>query len=194
MRCPGRMVLLEAPLECQLLPVTHTFAPSLFLPSQSTSVCVHCAVTDFFWGAICPMAALSGPLVLRPNPTPRPSPYTHIHPASEDLWDLCQHTHKGVNMRATPTSTSPSGCFTPFYLWRWSRLDALGSSRDYIWHFCSRLQEFGVTLRKQRKEQSFISRNNKKELLAKTKKRTFIPKTHKGIKAFCSVKITYSWD
>lgn len=45
---------------------------------HKAQVCVYCAVTDF-WGAICPAAALSGPLVLRPTPPPPTQVHTHTH-------------------------------------------------------------------------------------------------------------------
>lgn len=75
MSCPGRMVLHEAPLECQLLPVTQMYpshSSTLLLLSQSTKrACAWCS-DRLFWGG--------GQFVLRLYCLAPLSWDTHPHP------------------------------------------------------------------------------------------------------------------
>lgn len=189
---PGGLVLHEAPLECQhdTHSPPHPTLPACALPPpilallfhHKAQVCVSCAVTDFFlvWG---------GQFVLRlqclallswespPTPTPFLLMHTHTpactsHPASEDGWDLCKHTHTHTHKGAAPipprVSAAKSFNLTPGQSGPLNFVLVVKSTwyfrAELLLHLTPVLRAQGIqaTLRKQRKEQSYISRSSKK--------------------------------
>lgn len=143
MRCPGGIGVAWSPpgVSAWHTQPPHPTLPACALPPpilallfhHKAQVCVSCAVTDFFlvWGGqfvlrLQCLALLSWESPL--TPTPLLLIHTHTlactsHPASEDGWDLCKHTHT----RALPPyplvsprpnlSTSPPGSLAPWILY-----------------------------------------------------------------------------
>lgn len=121
MRCPGRMVLHEAPPESQLLPVTHTFASPPLLasafPSQSASVRALCSDRLFLGGNLS-RGSTVWPSCLETHPPH--STHTHTHTSAHPSRfrgpqrPLPTHT-QGREHAHYPPPTSPSGSLTPSF-------------------------------------------------------------------------------
>ena len=200
MRCPGRMVLHEAPPESQLLPVTHTFtSPPLLasaFPSQSASVRALCSDRLFLGGNLS-RGSTVWPSCLETHPPQCTHTHTHTHTSAHPSRfrgpqrPLPTHT-QGREHAHYPPPTSPSGSLTPSFS---VVVKSTWCSGLKPWlHLTLLLQAWGIqaTPRKNKeKEQSFISRNSKwtNQPLPKTKKNSFIPKSNKKNRRFLLCKI-----
>lgn len=109
MRCPGRMVLHEAPPESQLLPVTHTFASPPLLasafPSQSTSVRALCSDRLFLGGNLS-RGSTVWPSCLETHPPH--STHTHTHIRASIPLQRTSETSANTHTRAWTCTLPPT--------------------------------------------------------------------------------------
>ena len=175
-------------------------APPCFSFSITKRKCA-CVVQwpTFFGGAICPAAALSGPLVLRPTPL---GAHTHTHIRASIPLQRTSETSANTHTRAW-TCTLP-----PIHL-------ALGQS--YPFFFCgaevdlmlwaqavitsdtpaSGLRNSGYSPKKTKKKNNHLFPETAKGPISRFQKqrRAHLSANQiKRIAGFCSVKFTCSWD
>lgn len=188
MRCPGGIGVAWSPpgVSAWHTQPPHPTLPACALPPpilallfhHKAQVCVSCAVTDFFlvWGGqfvlrLQCLALLSWESPLTPTPFLLMHTHTRMHIPScfrGRLRSLQTHTHKGAAPIPPRVSAAKSFNLTPGQSGPLNFVLVVKSTwyfrAELLLHLTPVLRAQGIqaTLRKQRKEQSYISRSNKK--------------------------------